>query len=81
MKKISTITIDGVEHEIKDAYAREKLENTQTKLTPGVGISIDDNGVIKTTNSGGVYTAGYGITVSEDNVISITLANADEEEF
>lgn len=75
------IRVNGVPWDIADTYAREKL-NTKLDLpnTDGVAgqvIAKDDTGQIiwktLTPSEGGTYTAGDGISISDDNVISSSL--------
>lgn len=52
-----------------------KLADKQNKLTAGANITIDSNNVISATGgSGGSYTAGDGIDIT-NNVISVGLAS------
>lgn len=46
----------------------------------GEGLELDESTKTLSTTGGG-YTAGYGIEISEDGVISVSLANANGVKF
>ena len=52
----------------------------QDKLVAGDNITIEDN-VISANITAPTYTAGAGISISSDGVISLSLTNADEVSY
>lgn len=54
----------------------------QDKLIAGQNITIAADGkTISATGGGATYTAGYGISISDSNVISVSLPDADQEVY
>ena len=73
--KISDLTNDS------DFITTEYHDITkQDKLVAGNNITIEDN-VISANITAPTYTAGAGISISSDGVISLSLTNADEVSY
>ena len=73
--KTSDLTNDS------DFITTEYHDNTkQNVLIPGDNITIEDN-VISASAPAPTYTAGAGISISPDGVISLSLTNADEVSY
>ena len=73
--KISDLTNDS------DFITTEYHDITkQDKLVAGDNITIEDN-VISANITAPTYTAGAGISISSDGVISLSLTNADEVSY